>query len=168
MNERHFSTKHILRKSFDKYRSSLSLPLHSDELKNLWIFNGSWEEKFFLFFLSLSMPLSGLFVCFQTAGGIKIIFMGLSLFTSCEKDVKEEKKSLDIHFFLASNLQRNFFILKLSLDLHVSLRMVYPVTTLIQRLVKCFKCLLLFHRRRKSLKLRDSWFCLELSPFSLP
>jgi hypothetical protein len=28
------------------------------------------------------MPLSGLFVCFQTAGGIKIIFMGLSLFIS--------------------------------------------------------------------------------------
>lgn len=64
------------------------------ERRNLWIFNGSWEEKFRL----PSMPLSGLFVCFQTAGGGRAIF--IAFYTSCYlirqlKGMHESK--LDIH-----------------------------------------------------------------------
>lgn len=66
----------FLSSSIDKDRCFLN------EGRRIYGFSMAVERKSFLLFSFLPMPLSGLFVCFQTAGGIKIIFMGLSLFIS--------------------------------------------------------------------------------------
>lgn len=71
------------------YRSSSLCPSIPTRVERRKIYGFSMAVERKSFSSSLPMPLSGLFVCFRTAGGIKIIFMGLSLFISCqEKCVK--------------------------------------------------------------------------------